>query len=228
MVNVAREMERRGLGLPLLIGGATTSKQHTAVRIAPEYSQPTVHVLDASRVVGIVSSLLDAGAHPARSTARTASCRSGCASSTRERDRKPLLALADCAGEPAPRLVRRPAGAAVHRRAARRADLADAPAVRRLAVLLPRLGAEGPVPGDPRAARGARALRRRRWRCSTRSPSDGLAAGRGRLRLLACARGRRRRRARRGGTRFCFLRQQSDYGDSRPNRCLADYVAPAG
>ena len=59
MVNVAREMERRGLDLPLLIGGATTSKQHTAVKIAPEYSQPTLHVLDASRVVGVVSSLLD-------------------------------------------------------------------------------------------------------------------------------------------------------------------------
>src|SRR5947199_8691773 len=59
MVNVAKEMERRGLDLPLLIGGATTSKQHTAVRIAPAYSRPTVHVLDASRVVGVVSDLLD-------------------------------------------------------------------------------------------------------------------------------------------------------------------------
>src|SRR5207245_1108855 len=59
MVNVAKEMERRRLTLPLLIGGATTSKQHTAVRIAPEYSQPTVHVLDASRVVRVVSDLLD-------------------------------------------------------------------------------------------------------------------------------------------------------------------------
>src|SRR6058998_886555 len=59
MVNVAKEMERRDLALPLLIGGATTSKQHTAVRIAPAYSQPTLHVLDASRVVGVVSSLLD-------------------------------------------------------------------------------------------------------------------------------------------------------------------------
>src|SRR5439155_194233 len=53
MVNVAKEMERRELALPLLIGGATTSKQHTAVRIAPEYSQPTLHVLDASRVVRV-------------------------------------------------------------------------------------------------------------------------------------------------------------------------------
>src|SRR6186713_630125 len=59
MVAVAKEMERRGIELPLLIGGATTSRQHTAVRIAPEYGQPTVHVLDASRVVGVVGDLLD-------------------------------------------------------------------------------------------------------------------------------------------------------------------------
>ncbi|TDW66103.1 methionine synthase [Kribbella pratensis] len=59
MVAVANEMQRRGLKLPLLIGGATTSKQHTAVRIAPAYDKTTVHVLDASRVVGVVSDLLD-------------------------------------------------------------------------------------------------------------------------------------------------------------------------
>ena len=59
MVNVATEMQRRGLDLPLLIGGATTSRQHTAVRISPAYQQPVVHVIDASRVVGVVSALLD-------------------------------------------------------------------------------------------------------------------------------------------------------------------------
>jgi 5-methyltetrahydrofolate--homocysteine methyltransferase len=59
MVSVAGEMQRRGMQLPLLIGGATTSRQHTAVRIAPAYASPTVHVLDASRVVGVVSDLLD-------------------------------------------------------------------------------------------------------------------------------------------------------------------------
>jgi 5-methyltetrahydrofolate--homocysteine methyltransferase len=58
MAMVAKEMERRGMTLPLLIGGATTSRQHTAVKIAPEYSQPVVHVLDASRVVDVVSSLV--------------------------------------------------------------------------------------------------------------------------------------------------------------------------
>jgi 5-methyltetrahydrofolate--homocysteine methyltransferase len=59
MVTVAAEMQRRGMTLPLLIGGATTSRQHTAVRVAPAYSGTTVHVLDASRVVGVVSDLLD-------------------------------------------------------------------------------------------------------------------------------------------------------------------------
>src|SRR5690606_26719371 len=58
MAYVAREMERRGYTMPLLIGGATTSPQHTAVKIAPEYSGPVVHVLDASRAVDVVSSLL--------------------------------------------------------------------------------------------------------------------------------------------------------------------------
>jgi 5-methyltetrahydrofolate--homocysteine methyltransferase len=64
MVEVAREMERRGLRLPLLIGGATTSRQHTAVRIAPARSAPAVHVLDASRAVGVVSTLLDRRQRP--------------------------------------------------------------------------------------------------------------------------------------------------------------------
>jgi 5-methyltetrahydrofolate--homocysteine methyltransferase len=58
MVFVAREMERRGFTIPLLIGGATTSRQHTAVKIAPEFSKPVVHVLDASRAVDVVSRLL--------------------------------------------------------------------------------------------------------------------------------------------------------------------------
>jgi 5-methyltetrahydrofolate--homocysteine methyltransferase len=58
MVHVAREMTREGFQVPLLIGGATTSKAHTAVKIAPAYSRPVVHVLDASRAVGVASSLI--------------------------------------------------------------------------------------------------------------------------------------------------------------------------
>ena len=58
MAYVATEMERRGFTIPLLIGGATTSRQHTAVKIAPQYSGPTIHVPDASRVTDVVGSLL--------------------------------------------------------------------------------------------------------------------------------------------------------------------------
>ncbi|MGY6561353.1 MAG: methionine synthase [Luteibaculaceae bacterium] len=59
MVHVAAEMERQGLNIPLLIGGATTSKAHTAVKIAPVYKHPVVHVLDASRSVPVAGSLLN-------------------------------------------------------------------------------------------------------------------------------------------------------------------------
>ncbi|HUF23881.1 MAG TPA: methionine synthase [Vicinamibacterales bacterium] len=65
MVYVAKEMERRGFTMPLLIGGATTSPQHTAVKIAPEYSGPVVHVLDASRAVDVVSNLMSDELQPA-------------------------------------------------------------------------------------------------------------------------------------------------------------------
>ena len=58
MVHVAREMERQHFKLPLLIGGATTSRAHTAIKIAPHYSQPVVHILDASRAVPVTTSLL--------------------------------------------------------------------------------------------------------------------------------------------------------------------------
>src|SRR5438309_3902555 len=64
MVHVAQEMERQGWQLPLLIGGATTSKAHTAVKIAPGYAQPVVHVLDASRAVPTVGSLISAERKP--------------------------------------------------------------------------------------------------------------------------------------------------------------------
>jgi 5-methyltetrahydrofolate--homocysteine methyltransferase len=60
MVHVAKEMERQGFEIPLLIGGATTSKVHTAVKIAPNYSKPVVYVPDASRAVGVAQSLLSA------------------------------------------------------------------------------------------------------------------------------------------------------------------------
>src|SRR5690606_26874686 len=64
MVNVAAEMQRRGMKLPLLIGGATTSRAHTAVKIAPAYDGLTVHVLDASRAVGVVGRAVSPAQRP--------------------------------------------------------------------------------------------------------------------------------------------------------------------
>ena len=96
MVKVAAELERQGLRKPLLIGGATTSRQHTAVRIAPVYNGPTVHVLDASKAVGVVSALLD----PTRSGEFV---RANAEEQKRLRElyeekRKPLLPLAQARG----------------------------------------------------------------------------------------------------------------------------------
>ena len=65
MVHVAREMERQGFKLPLLIGGATTSRRHTAVKIAPNYREPVVHIVDASRAVPVTTSLLSDESKPA-------------------------------------------------------------------------------------------------------------------------------------------------------------------
>jgi 5-methyltetrahydrofolate--homocysteine methyltransferase len=94
MVGVATEMQRRGMKLPLLIGGATTSRQHTAVRIAPAYEATTVHVLDASRVVGVVSDLMD----PHRAAALDTANREA-QEVLREKhaatQRRPLLSLVD-------------------------------------------------------------------------------------------------------------------------------------
>jgi 5-methyltetrahydrofolate--homocysteine methyltransferase len=70
MAHVAAELEREGLHVPLLIGGATTSKAHTAVKIAPRYSAPVIHVADASRAVGVVSELLGDGAAGYAATVR--------------------------------------------------------------------------------------------------------------------------------------------------------------
>jgi 5-methyltetrahydrofolate--homocysteine methyltransferase len=94
MVHVAKEMRRTGCSVPLLIGGATTSAAHTAVKIAPEYGPGVVHVLDASRVVNVVSSLLSPENKPrfmAEVTAKQTTQREEFAA---RRSRKPLLSLA--------------------------------------------------------------------------------------------------------------------------------------
>jgi 5-methyltetrahydrofolate--homocysteine methyltransferase len=94
MVHVAKEMRRTGCTIPLLIGGATTSAAHTAVKIAPEYAPGVVHVLDASRVVNVVSSLLSPENKPAFMAEVGAKQEKQREEFAARRSRKPLLPLA--------------------------------------------------------------------------------------------------------------------------------------
>ena len=200
MVFVAQEMERRHIRLPLLIGGATTSPQHTAVKVAPEYGQTTVHVLDASRVVDVVSSLLSDDRRPAFETANRA-LQSRLRDQHRARRERPLLSYeAALANRPKIDWAAAPLGDAgvrgpprAGRRSARRAR-----AVHRLDVLLCRVGVEGTFPGDSRSPavrqRGARAVRRRAH-ASRSHRRRKTVQGERRLRVLAG--GQRRRRYRR-------------------------------
>ena len=185
----------------------------------------TVHVLDASRVVDVVSQLLD----PRRRAALDGENRElqeRLREQHAEKIRKPLLPLAAArANRASVRFDDLPAPPFVGH-ARRRAATRGARAVHRLAVLLPRLGSEGQVPGDPRAARRRASSTTTRRRCSRdrRATASLTRAG-------STASGPRTRTATTSSsaaTRFCFLRQQADHGDGRPNRCLADYVAPAG
>ena len=139
--------------VPLLIGGATTSPQHTAVKIAPEYAGSTVHVLDASRAAGVVATLLDRRRREDFDAREPA----GAGGAAREVRRPARAAAAHLRGG-----ARQPAG----RSSASEADVPDARpssaaarsrcrwttgAVHRLDVLLPRLGAEGQGAADLRA-----------------------------------------------------------------------------
>jgi len=224
MVHVAREMERRGMEKPLLIGGATTSKQHTAVRIAPEYSNPTLHVLDASRVVGVVSALLDR--ERSRELDReNRELQDRLRAEHAERTRRPLLTL-DAARANRHRVrfeeLPEPPFAGVRRIEPDLATLREyvdwqfffhaweirgkfpkvleQPAARELfddaTRLLEEIVREGSL-----HARGVYGF----W--PARAEGDDVVVD---------------------ATRFCFLRQQADHADARPNRCLADYVSPDG
>jgi 5-methyltetrahydrofolate--homocysteine methyltransferase len=94
MVHVARDLQREGFTVPLLIGGATTSAAHTAVKIAPEYTGGVVHVLDASRVVNVVNSLLSPTLKPAYLADVGAKQDQQRADFAARRARRPLLSLA--------------------------------------------------------------------------------------------------------------------------------------
>jgi methylmalonyl-CoA mutase cobalamin-binding subunit len=223
MVHVAREMERRDIALPLLIGGATTSRQHTAVKIAPAYSRPTVHVLDASRAVGVVSKLLsDTGRD--EFVAANAAEQERLRQVHRQRHREAAHPVRGRGAAPREARLRtgaaRPPGGARPRRArrpaARRAGRLD-----RLDLLLPRVGAEGQVSEDPRRSR-ARAPRRAsstatRRRCCvgswTRSSSSRAAC-------TACG------RPTRTATTSCSGRARTRAPRRRASRCCASSARP--
>jgi 5-methyltetrahydrofolate--homocysteine methyltransferase len=225
MVNVATEMQRRGLKLPLLIGGATTSRQHTAVRIAPAYDGTTIHVLDASRVVGVVSDLLDTD----RAEELDRSNRAGqelLREQHASKHRQPLLTLAQARANreqvpfddlPVPAFtgVRAVSPALAELRAmidwqflflawelkGKYPAILDQPVARELFddanELLDDIIANGSF-----RARGAYGF----WPAHAEGDDIALDAG----------------------SRFPMLRQQTSKPAGRPNRSLADYVAPAG
>jgi 5-methyltetrahydrofolate--homocysteine methyltransferase len=225
MVSVAEEMQRRGMSLPLLIGGATTSKQHTAVRIAPAYDSPTVHVLDASRVVGVVSDLLD----PARAVDLDKTNRAEQERLRQQhaaKQQRPLLPLWQARANreqvsfddlPVPaftgtRIVQPDLRVlrdfidwqfyftAWELKGKYPAILAE-PAARELFDDAQRLLDEI-IEGGLLQARGVYGF----W--PAHSEGDDIVLD--------------------GGPSFPMLRQQATRPDSRPNRCLADYVAPSG
>ncbi|HLI38946.1 MAG TPA: methionine synthase, partial [Streptosporangiaceae bacterium] len=224
MVNVATQMQRRGLNIPLLIGGATTSRQHTAVRIAPAYEGTTVHVLDASRVTGVVSDLLDPGrARKLRETNAAEQQRLRELHETRRR--QPLLTLDRARANkeqlafgdlPVPAFtgVRAAAPGLDELRAmidwrffflawelkGQYPAILERPEARELFgdanTLLDEIVADGQL-----TARGGYGF----W--PAHSDGDDIVVG---------------------GRRLPMLRQQTVKPDGRPNRCLADFVAPAG
>ena len=184
MVHVAREMERQGFKMPLLIGGATTSRAHTAIKIAPHYSEPVVHVLDASRAVPVTTSLLsddDKAAFVAQHRADYEALRrnhgSTASAAGRSRDRARTPHADRVAG-------RRHPAAGLHRRPrAGRLPAGDTAGVHRLVAVLPHLGAEGRLPADPRRSKSTARRRGRSsptpTRCSTASSSERLIRARG-------------------------------------------------
>ena len=235
MVVVAKEMERRGMNLPLLVGGATTSRQHTAVRIAPEYTQPTVHVLDASRVIGVVGSLLEPGRRAALDAENRVE-QERLRALHAERERRPLLPIRAARERRTPinwhaddlavpeftgtRLVE-PSLAELRPyidwtfffhawdMKGRYPAILEHPekgaAARDLfenaSALLDRIVTESLL--TPRGVHGF-------WRAAAEQDDVVLATGNGRA-----------------AVRFPMLRQQAAHDDTRPNRSLADFVAPA-
>jgi 5-methyltetrahydrofolate--homocysteine methyltransferase len=230
MEGVAREMERRGLELPLLIGGATTSRQHTAVKIAPHYEAPVVHVQDASRVVGVVSDLLDPERRPKLDRLNREE-QARLRQLHEDRQAQPLLPIRLAIERRTP-IVWRAEDLAVPAFTGTRTVEPDLAELRdyidwtffftawELKGRYPQI-LEHPVHGP-----AARELFDEANRLLDRIVADRSLVARGVYGFWpAGAVGEDVVLA--DGTRFPMLRQQADHGDDRPNRSLVDYVAPS-
>ncbi|MFT7679331.1 MAG: 5-methyltetrahydrofolate--homocysteine methyltransferase, partial [Planctomycetota bacterium] len=238
MVHMGQEMSRQGFSMPLLIGGATTSAQHTAVKIAPHYDQPIVHVHDASRAVGVVSDLLDTDRRAKLHAANVAN-QEKIRESFAKRIQKPLLPLTKARANRTPiewRAEDLSEPLFLGRRVIEDVTISDlvpfidwtfffitwelkgkfpqildhpeqGPAARELwenaRTMLARIQDEKLL--QPRGVYGF-------WRAA--SEGDDVVLYKGESGTEEAA-------------RFPMLRQQTIHPDERPNRSLADYVAPA-
>ncbi|WP_433189049.1 methionine synthase [Actinoallomurus sp. CA-150999] len=225
MVAVAAEMDRRGLKMPLLIGGATTSRQHTAVRIAPAYDGTTVHVLDASRVVGVVSDLLD----PDRAEELDASNRAEqdrLRTEHETRRRSPLLTLEQIRANPervAYDDLPVPAFTGVRTVEPELTELREMIDWQFLFLAWELKGKYPAILEQPVARElfdDANAL-------LDQIIADGSLRAQGRYAFWP-AHSEGDDIVLDGGERFPMLRQQTAKPEGRPNRCLADYLAPSG
>jgi len=236
MVLVAAEMDRRKLGLPLLIGGATTSRQHTAVKIAPAYSGPTVHVIDASRVVDVVSSLLS-DRHRDEFVGRVRSEQDTLREQYAPRRERPLLTLDEARAN---RLetdwddLALPVPALIGRRTVE-PPLTELVPFIDWTFLFSAWELKGRYPDilhDPKLGEAARDLFANAQKLLDVMARDGRVKARGVYGFWpANAEGDDivvyRDDARRAEiARFPMLRQQTPIADGRPNRSLADFVAP--
>jgi 5-methyltetrahydrofolate--homocysteine methyltransferase len=237
MVHVAKEMRRRGIKKPLLIGGATTSRQHTAVKIAPEYDGATAHVLDASRAVGTVAALLD----PRQRDAFDAKTRADFDQLRRlhaNKRAKPLVPFAR-ANERRPRLDWGPRTVANPSFASLRVELdvslAEVAGYIDWTFFFTAWELAGTFPAildDPRHGAAARELYEHGRALLDRIVGERLLVARAAYGLWPAQsegndivlyedEGREREIA-----RFPMLRQQQEKAEGEPYRCLADFVAP--
>ena len=240
MEHVAEELERHAFTLPLLIGGATTSRAHTALRVERRYSGPTVHVLDASRAVGVVSKLLSEKERPgfvARTREEYAELREARAG---RRKRRPLIPLEVARRNPFP--VNWAGAPPARPRTAEHGWSGEEP----LGELVTYIdwtpffrawelrGRYPEILDDPDRGAAARELFDDAGELLDRIVADGLLRAAGAARIWpAAAAGDDivlyASEERRGeAARIHTLRQQADKRGDRPNIALADFVAPAG